>query len=302
MEIFKNMHVFVAVAKGSSFRQAGDLLGMPSSTVSRRIAELEREVGLRLFHRTTRRVDLTEAGKTYFDNCQRIVQEAELAHLELASLHAKPSGLIRASMPVDFSVMYLSKVLSEFGALYPDIEFALDLNPGQSNLLTDGVDLAIRLGPPRDNQLIARQMATMQTGLYAAPAYLARNGNPHQPQDLLAHQCLRMRAAPWLLTRVADGHTESVAVHGRVMANNFGMLRNMALAGEGIMLNGEKLFQSDSDRQQLVRVLPEWEMPSVPVYVVTATRLLPAKVRVFIDFLMAKMNSIEPPASAQALR
>jgi DNA-binding transcriptional LysR family regulator len=302
VEIFKNMHVFVEVAKGSSFRRAGDVLGMPSSTVSRRIAELEREVGLRLFHRTTRRVDLTEAGKTYFDNCQRIVQEAELAHLELASLHAKPSGLIRASMPVDFSVMYISRVLTEFGVMYPDIQFALDLNPGQSNLLTDGVDFAIRMGPPKDNHLIARQMATLKTGLYASAAYLSQHGTPEQPQDLLAHQCLRMRDAPWVLTRATDGHSESVRVHGRVTANNFGMLRNLALAGEGIMMNGEKMFQADSDNHLLVRVLPEWDMASVPVYVLTATRLLPAKVRVFIDFLIAKINDVEPTVGVQALR
>ncbi len=293
MEIFKNMHVFVAVAKHSSFRRAGELLGMPSSTVSRRIAELEREVGLRLFHRTTRRVDLTEAGKTYFDNCQRIVHEAELAHLELTNLQAKPSGLIRASMPVDFSVMYISQVLTEFGVLYPDIEFALDLNPGQSNLLTDGIDFAIRMGAPKESHVIARNIAMLKTGLYAVPSYLAQHGTPKHPQDLLTHQCLRMRDAPWELTRTSDGQRESVRVHGRVMANNFGMLRNLALAGEGIMMNGEKMFQSQADKQMLVRVLPEWDMTSVPVYVLTATRLLPAKVRVFIDFLIAKINDVE---------
>lgn len=293
MEIFKNMHVFVEVAKHSSFRRAGDALGMPSSTVSRRIADLEREVALRLFHRTTRRVDLTEAGKTYFDNCQRIVQEAELAHLALASLQAKPSGLLRASMPVDFSVMYVSKVLTEFGLLYPDIEFALDINPGHSNLLTDGIDFAIRMGQPTDNHLIARHMATLQSGLYASHEYLLRKGTPDRPQDLLAHQCLRLRDAPWLLTRTTDGQRESVYVQGRFRANSFGMLRSLALEGEGIIVSGEKMFQSDAEKQKLVRVLPDWDMPSVPVYVLTATRLLPTKVRVFIDFLIAKINGVD---------
>ena len=302
MEIFKNMHVFVAVAKHSSFRRAGDVLGMPSSTVSRRVAELEREVGLRLFHRTTRRVDLTEAGKLYFDNCQRIVQEAELAHLALADLQAKPSGLIRASMPVDFSVMYISKVLTVFARQYPDIQFALDLNPGQSNLLTDGFDFAIRMGAPKESHLIARKIATLTTQLYASPSYLAQHGCPDEPQDLLAHPCLRMRDAPWVLTRLSDGHSESVAVQGRVTANNFGMLRNLALAGEGIMISGKTMFQSELDQEQLVHVLPAWEAPSVPVYVLTATRLLPAKVRVFIDFLMDQLNDLTSPASAQTLR
>ncbi len=298
MEIFKNMHVFVEVAKQSSFRGAGSVLGMPSSTVSRRIAELEREVGLRLFHRTTRRVDLTEAGKTYFDNCKRIVQEAELAHLELASLHAKPGGLIRASMPIDFSVMFVSTVLAEFAALYPDIEFALDLNPGQANLLTDGIDFAMRMGPPKESHVIARHIATLQTGLYASPAYLAQWGTPKTPQDLLNHRCLRMRDGPWVLTHTADGRIESVKVQGRVTANNVGMLRSLALAGDGIMMNADKMAQPDHISQQLMRVLPDWAMPGISVYVVTATRLLPAKVRVFIDFLTARINDVQAPAAA----
>ncbi len=118
MDIFRNMNLFVEVARANSFRRAAEVLGLPNSTVSRRIAELERDVGLRLFNRSTRRVELTEGGRLYFDNCQRIIQEAELAHQELTHLQAQPSGVIRASMPIDFSVIYLSPLLADFSSRY----------------------------------------------------------------------------------------------------------------------------------------------------------------------------------------
>ena len=151
----KNMRLFVAVAAARSFRRAGSELGLPSSTVSRRIAELERDVGLRLFNRTTRRVELTEGGARYFETCRRIVQEAEQAYLELTQLQARPSGVIRASVPLDFSVIYLSPVLAEFARRHPAIRFDLDLTPRQADLIGDPVDFAIRMGPPKDQSLIA---------------------------------------------------------------------------------------------------------------------------------------------------
>jgi DNA-binding transcriptional LysR family regulator len=155
MSIFQNMQLFVAVAQASSFRQAAESLGLPNSSVSRRIAALENELGLRLFNRTTRRVELTDAGNLYFQNCKRIVKEAELAHIELSHLQTHPQGVIRASVPVDFSVIYLSPLMGEFSKLYPGIRFELDLTPNQADLMTDRVDFAFRMGIPQDQQLIA---------------------------------------------------------------------------------------------------------------------------------------------------
>jgi DNA-binding transcriptional LysR family regulator len=150
MEVFRNMQIFVEVAKAQSFRRAADVLGMPNSTVSRRIAELERDIGLRLFNRTTRRVELTESGHRYFERCRRILQDAQLAHEELADMQARPSGTIRLSLPVDFSVIYLSPMLAQFAALYPGIRLELDLTPSQADLVAGSVDLAIRMGLPKE--------------------------------------------------------------------------------------------------------------------------------------------------------
>lgn len=289
MDAFRNMQVFVAVAQASSFRQAALALGMPNSTVSRRVAELERDVGLRLLHRTTRRVELTEGGRQYFDHCRRIVQDAELAYRELTQLQSRPRGVIRASMPVDFSVAYLSPMLADFARLYPDIRFLLDLSPAQADLTAGLVDVAIRMAPPKEPHLIARRIATLDIGLFAAPGYLGRHGQPSTPQELQAHQCLCMREGPWIL-RAADGsREEAVPMAGRFVVNNVGLLRQLALSGMGIMATCRDWAADDIARGALVRVLPEWSPPPVDAYAITATRLLPAKDRVFIDYLVQRM-------------
>jgi DNA-binding transcriptional LysR family regulator len=284
------MQVFVAVAQASSFRLAAQALGLPSSTVSRRIAELERDVGLRLLHRTTRRVELTEGGRQYFDNCRRIVQDAELAYRELTQLQSRPRGVIRASMPVDFSVAYLSPMLADFARLYPDIRFQFDLSPANSDIAAGAVDVAIRMGPPKEPQLIARPIATLDIGLFAAPSYIGRQGPPSAPQELSTHQCLSMREGPWILKEGDGLRIETVPVTGRFVVNNVGLLRQLALSGLGIMATCREWVADDLARGALVRVLPDWSPPPVQAYAITATRLLPAKDRVFIDYLVQRMG------------
>ena len=288
MEVFRNMHLFVEVAKASSFRRAAEVLGLPNSTVSRRIAELERDVGLRLFNRSTRRVELTEGGRLYFDNCKRIIQEAELARQELTDLQSRPSGVIRASMPVDFSVIYLSPLLADFSRRFPGIRFDLDLTPNQADLMGDPVDVAIRMGPPKDQSLIARPIARIEAVLVASPDYLRQRELPTKPQDLLAHDCLRMKVAPWRLIH-RDGMRETVEVSGPFIANNRGLLQQLALAGQGIVQSSKSWVQADLESGLLVHVLPDWAPPVVEAFALTTTRLLPAKVRVFLDFLVQNM-------------
>lgn len=290
MDVFRNMQIFVEVAKAHSFRRAADVLGMPNSTVSRRIAELERDIGLRLFNRTTRRVELTESGLRYFERCGRILREAQLAHEELSDMQASPSGTIRVSLPVDFSVIYLSPMLARFAALYPGIRLELDLTPSQADLVAGSVDLAIRMGLPKEQHFVARQIADLKLGLYASPAYLKRHGRPATPDALREHACLCMHEGPWALTAAKRGDRETIAVTGQIMANNVGMLRQLALAGLGIMINAESWTADDVATGSLVRVLPGWSPPNAQAYALTETRLLPAKVRVFIDFLTERMK------------
>jgi len=286
------MQLFVEVAKARSFRRAADVLGMPNSTLSRRISELERDVGLRLFNRTTRQVDLTDVGRAYFESCERVIKDAQTAHQALIDLHAKPSGVIRVSMPVDFSIVFLSPLLADFGLLYPGIRFVLDLTPGSADVVGDAVDVAIRMREPTEQNVIAKRLATLQTELYASPAYLKSKGVPSSPQDLLNHACLRMRDGPWLLRR-ADGTGEEVvvAVTGQFIANNAGYLRSLGLHDHGIFMVAKKMVQPDLNSQALVRVLPDWTMQDVQIYALTGTRLLPSKVRMLVEYLAKNLPS-----------
>ncbi|WP_246012025.1 LysR family transcriptional regulator [Hydromonas duriensis] len=282
------MHIFTEVAKAKSFRRAAEILDMPNSTVSRRISELERDVGLRLFNRTTRRVELTEGGQMYFERCTRIIQEAQLAHTELTEMRTQPSGLIRASLPVDFSVLYLNTILVDFTKQYPKIELDLDLTSKKANMFTDSIDIAIRMNTPKESDLIARNIANFSCALFASPEYLAERGTPTTPEDLLAHDCLRMNDAPWTLTQNDDRRV--VDVNGQFIVNNIGMLRQLAIDGAGIFRSTETWAKADVLNGKLVRVLPEWSPPNASVYALTTTRLLPAKVRVFLDFLVQRMT------------
>ena len=283
--MLKNMQLFVEVAKAKSFRRAADVLGMPNSTVSRRISELERSVGLRLLNRTTRQVDLTDVGRAYFESCERIIEDAQTAHQALINLHAKPSGLIRVSMPVDFSIVFLSPLLADFSLLYPGIRFELDLTPASADVVGDAVDVSIRMREPKEQNVIAKRLATLKTELYASPAYLQSMGTPRSPQDLLNHACLRMRDSPWVLHRKDGSGEEVVAVTGQFIANNAGYLRTLALRGQGIVMTAKKMVQPDLDAQALVRVLPDWTLQDVSIYALTGTRLLPSKVRMLVDYL-----------------
>lgn len=289
MDIFRNMPVFVEVARAKSFRGAAENLGLPSSTVSRRIAELERDVGLRLFNRTTRLVELTESGKLYYDRCRRIVEEAEIAHQEMETRLTHPQGVLRLALPIDFSILYLTPILQDFMIAFPEISLELDMTPLQVDLMSENMDLAIRMGMPKEQHLIARRIAKLDVGLYASAAYLLSRGQPDDPDELRDHSCLRMNEMPWFFTQVAGGKSKLVTASGRFTANNVGMLRQMALSGFGIMRSASLFVADDVASGRLVPVLPDWTMAPVEVYAVTTSRLMPAKVRVFLDFLIDKL-------------
>lgn len=284
MELLNDMALFVEVVKAKGFRSAAETLGMPNSTLSRRISALEKAIGLRLLHRTTRRIELTEAGQLYFERCKRIVDEARLAHEQLGGLLAEPTGVLRASFPVDFAVTYLAPLIVEFSTRYPKLTFDFELTSRRVDLVSEPFDVAIRLGESEDSQLIARRLATLGNYLYASPGYLARAGEPRTPDDLARHACLSLaRAGTWTLH---DGtHTVAVPVSSRFAGNSVGMLRRLATLDAGIIVLSEAIVADDLAAGRLRRVMPEWEGEPIAVYAMTETRLLPAKTQHFIEFL-----------------
>lgn len=289
MELLNDMALFVEVVKAKGFRSAGEAIGIPNSTLSRRISALEKAIGLRLLHRTTRKIELTEAGQVYFERCKRIVDEARLAHEQLGEMLAQPSGVLRASFPVDFAVTYLAPLIAEFAGLYPGINFDFDLTARRVDLVSEPYDVAIRMGEPESSQLIARTLASFTPYLYASPGYLAQSGEPGKPADLERHQCLGiLKADSWTLH---DGKlSDTVSVGGRFTLNNVGMIRRLATLDMGIILMPEEVVADELASGKLRRIMPEWYGTPTPVYAITETRLLPAKTQRFIEFLRDRLG------------
>ncbi|SFW13246.1 LysR family transcriptional regulator [Nitrosovibrio sp. Nv17] len=289
MEFLNDMALFVEVVKARSFRGAADILGMPNSTLSRRIGLLEKMIGLRLLHRTTRKIEVTEAGQIYYERCKRIVDEARLAHEQLGEMLAQPSGVLRASLPVDFAVTYMAPLIAEFASLYPGITFDFDLASRRVDLVSEPFDVAIRIGEPENSQLIARPLAVLPRYLYASPGYLARAGEPIDPADLERHERLGIvQAGTWVLH---DGtRTARISIGDRFTLNSIGMVRRLAVLDMGIIMLAEGMVADDLAGGRLCRILPRWRGDPISVYAVTETRLLPAKTQRFIEFLQERLG------------
>jgi DNA-binding transcriptional LysR family regulator len=290
MNHLNDMALFVEVARARSFRKAAEAMGIPNSTLSRRISELEKAIGLRLLHRTTRKIELTEAGQLYYARSKRIVEEARLAHEQLGEMLEQPSGILRVSLPVDFATLYLAPIIVDFAQHYPGITFEFDLTPRRVDLVTEPFDVAIRMGKLEESGLIARLIGRHPRHLYASPRYIEASGEPAAPADLAAHECICMpKVSSWSLHQGMSKVEVEVGVHGRFTLNSVGMIRTLAVNHQGIALLPEKIVADDLASGQLRRVLPEWQGSPVSIYAVTETRLTPAKTQRFIEFLSSRL-------------
>ncbi len=293
-QILGDVALFVEVAKAKSIKRAAEALGIPDSTLSRRMTELERSLGVQLLHRSTRRLEFTEAGRLYYDQCRRVVEAAEQANADLKDRAESPQGSLRLSLPIDFSALFIAPLIAEFCRLYPLVQFDLRLTEHWVDLVEQGIDVAIRLGLQADSALTVRHLGTIQYGLYASPGYLHIRGDaPSDPSELAQHACIRMVCPHWdetwtLLNR--DGHSAQVKVQQHISANNVGLVRKLCTLGLGIAPLDDLLAREDVDTGLLRRVLPDWRFSPVPVFALTAAKILPAKTRVFLNFLVNRMR------------
>jgi DNA-binding transcriptional LysR family regulator len=249
---------------------------------------LEKAIGLRLLHRTTRKIELTEAGQLYYARSRRIVDEARLAHEQLGEMLEQPSGILRVSLPVDFATLYLTPIIVDFAQQYPGITFEFDLTPRRVDLVSEPFDVAIRMGKLEDSALIARLIGRHSRYLYASPGYIEASGEPATPANLVEHKCICMpRSLSWTLQRGTE--TVDVGVNGRFTLNSVGMIRTLAISHQGVALLPEKIVAGDLVSGRLQRVLSDWQGSEVSIYAVTETRLVPAKTQRFIEFLSAKL-------------
>ena len=282
--------IFARVAEAGSFSRAAERIGLPKSTVSRRIALLEERLGERLMLRTTRRLTLTEFGNQLLEHARQVAAEVDSVKALSEHRQARPSGRLRVSMPNDFATLWLTDMLAAFIAMHPAVSLELDLSPRRVDLLGENFDLAVRMGDlPDDSLLAARRIAVFPSGLYAAPGYLAERGEPATPDDLVQHDALRLlringEAASWTLLR--DKQRWEGVPPGRTTANSPELLIRLACAGVGIAAVPDH-FAAPSVRQgELRRVLPDWCLPSHTAWAVfPGRRLMPAKTRAFIDML-----------------
>lgn len=287
--------IFAHVAELGSFSRAAERLGLPKSSVSRRLAALEQRLGERLLLRTTRRQTLTEFGALLLEHARQVVAEVDAVAALSAHRQSAPSGRLRVSMPSDFANLLLANALATFVATHPGIHLELDLSPRRVDLLGEGFDVAIRVGDlPDDAMLAARCLSELSTSLYASADYLARFGHPATPDDLARHNAvglLNSNGEPmkWILSN-SEVRWEGFPP-GRMVANSPELLIHMARAGAGIVAVPDAFALADVGKVQLLRVLPDWRLPGEKVSAVFPERkLMPAKTRAFIDMLQATLG------------
>ena len=287
--------IFARVADAGSFSRAAEQLGLPKSTVSRRLTLLENQLGERLLLRTTRRLSLTEFGQQLLEHARQVAAEVDAVKALSEYRQAQPSGRLRVSMPSDIANLLLSDMLAAFIALHPAVSLELDLSPRRVDLLGENFDLAIRIGDlPDDTLLTARRIAQFPVGLYAAPSYLAEHGDPTTPADLMQHSTLRLlgrngEAVNWTLKN-GETHWEG-APPCRATANAPELLIKLASAGAGITAVPDYFALPGVRRGELRPVLPAWRPPSPAAWAVfPGRRLMPAKTRAFIDMLETAMG------------
>jgi DNA-binding transcriptional LysR family regulator len=290
---FNRIAVFVRVVEDRGFTAAARVLGLPKSSVSRSVALLEAALGVRLLHRSTRSMTLTEAGTAFYERASRGLAGVEEAAAVVTDLQAVVRGTIRVTAPVDMGVSMLEPAIARFVRRHPEVRFDVLLTGRVVDLVEEGVDLALRAGPLRDGALIARKISSVESVLHASPRYLARAGVPTTTGDLLAHSCVLFRpgggSAGWKLK--GPSGEEVIDVRGPITVDELSFARRAVLAGVGIGLLPTFMCVRELESGRLVRVLPSHVAPGPPLHLVyPSARYLPHRVGVFRDFLVESLG------------
>lgn len=279
--------LFVQVAKAGSFAEAARRIGMPSNTASRRIQQLEEQLGVRLLHRSTRKLTLTDAGEGLYARSVEQIEALADATLELSEGSEVPVGKVRVAAPVDFFNWFQLEWVQSFLQAHPRVRLEFVLNDARADLVADGIDVAIRAGAVTGPTLIARRVGNNRAVLVASPAYLEARGAPSALEDLSTHDCIAVPSGSgrtqWRLMG-PDGPAE-VEVRGRFSANSALALTKACVAGMGIALLTEAMVAQPLREGTLVQVLPDYRIDGLELFVVyQSRRQLPRAASAFVDF------------------
>ncbi|AMO95760.1 bacterial regulatory helix-turn-helix, lysR family protein [Collimonas fungivorans] len=292
MDRLQSMRVFAKVVEQGSFVAAAQVLDMSNAVVTRLVADLENHLGIRLLHRSTRRMALTEPGQAYLERVRQILDEIDEAEAAASVLSTKPAGTLHIYSQIGFGQTQLARLLPLYSKQYPDVRLDVTLSDRTVDLIEEGFDLGIfSVNQKFDASMVARQLGIAEVLLCASPAYIAEHGVPRTPEELAQHSCLNFSMEHlrhhWTF-QSAEG-ASIIPITSKVMSNNTDLLRQCLLAGMGIAMRTSYTLGDDMVAGRVVRVLPDHQINKVAVRLVyPSRRLLSAKVRSFVDFMMAQ--------------
>lgn len=293
MDRFSGMRIFVSIVEAGSITAAAERLNLAKSAVSRGLAELEAHLGAALIQRTTRRLNLTDSGRAYYERCLGILSDVAEAESAVSQSHGALKGHLKVALPLSFGLLHLAPLIQGFMTEHPDIRFELDFNDRQIDLMQEGFDLAVRIATLADSSLIARRLAPIRHVVAASPAYLARRGTPRTAADLAQHDCLAYSnvSDPGLWHfHDPEGQAGQVRVPVRLAASSGEFLLRAAIAGEGLVMLPTFYLHDAFRAGQLVPLLADHRWPELAAYAVyPPTRHLSTRARTFVDFLAERL-------------
>ena len=295
MDKFDSMAVFVKAVESGSFARAADALDISAPMVGKHVRQLEQQLGVTLLNRSTRRQSLTDVGRNYYERCKIVLAEVEAAEAVARESRQLAQGHLRISASINYGTHCLTPILAGYRARHPQVTIGLELSDSVVDVIAEGYDAVFRVGTLPDSGLRARVLTPYQMAVCASPGYLARHGTPHTPSELQQHECLGF--SHWSPREVwrfngPDGQ-EEVAIHGSLSANVGQALRMAALQGMGIILQPAVLLADDLEAGRLQRLLPGYDVPALPVHLVTAPgRLRTQKLQSFVDYVVEKLGPV----------
>ena len=302
MDRYQALRVFSQVVESGSFSGAAEKLGVSTTAASRHIAELEAHLQTRLLNRTTRRVSLTESGRAFYERAVQLIADLEEAEQEASRAAVVPRGTIKLTAAVHFGVRHVAPAIAAFVAAHAGVRFDVSLSDRIVDLVEEGFDLAVRIGAPGSDNVVARKLGETRLVPCASPDYLAAHGAPQVPEDLARHNCFTYQYVTphnlWLF-RDATGAERTVRVRGSLHSNNGELLAEVAAQGGGIVFEPAFIVGPDVRAGRLVPLLQEFVAPPMPIFAVYPSRKhLSAKVRLFVDFLIERFSQAQDWSAA----